>query len=564
MKTWILLAALPLLVSLPLTAAAADRVSVVGFGAIPDDGQNDADALRAAVKFTREHPGTTLVFPPGIYDLRDEAAVQVQDDWMSGRLKGNPEQVLFKPYAPHVRGLDFSGSRKVTVEAAGATLRCDGWMEPVSLVDCQEVTLQGLAIDYKRKPFSEGVIAEIRPGSYDVVFGKEFPVTDKVPACRLTVWDVAKNRLTGGSSYSPRFSQVAPQTLRFNGAPLGGKVGDIAMVVHGFHARPAIFINDARDIVLQDVAIHAQEGMGIVGNRIHNLTVTRLRVVPSAGCHQSTNTDATHYTSCTGRLRYENCEFQGQSDDAINVHNFYQVIEKRLADNRCEAKVPLWYTHAGVLDYYDAGDTLELVERDTLRVVRTYKVKEAIPFPKDWRQELTLDDALPADTGRYYLLDATRFPSVEMLRCTMNSHLARSILMKTRKVLVEECTLNQCTGTGIHVGAEGDWREGGPCEDLTIRGCRILRCGRGDGTVDGACGIAVQLKAPRLGIPGIHKRILIENNLIEGENAARGIYVTGAEDVTIRNNVISGCREPVKVEACLRVKLENNGPVPGR
>jgi len=539
-----------------LVADSQEKISVAGYGAVSDDGKNDAVGLRAAVAFARTHPGMTLVFPPGIYDLRDEAAVKVQDDWMTGKLKGNPEKTLFLPYTPHVRGLDFSGARDLVIEADGAVLRCDGWMEPVSLVDCERVTLKGLAIDYKRKPFSEGVITEIRDGSFDAVFGPEFPLNEGIPLQRMMVWDAEKNRVTGPAVYQPGHTLIAPQTLRINGGTLGGRIGDVVMIVHGFHARPAVFINESRDITLTDVTIHAQEGMGIVGNRIHNLLARRLRVVPAAGCHQSTNTDASHYTSCTGLLRYEDCEFQGQGDDAINVHNFYQDITRRLDDNRCEAKVSLWYTHAGVLDHYDAGDAIELVARDTLKPERTYKVLAVTTYPKEWRQELTLDAPLPADTGKYHLTNATRFPRVEMARCVMHSHLARSVLMKTRHVLIEDCTFDQCTGTAVHVGAEGDWKESGPCDDLVIRHCRFIRNGRGEGTVDGACAVAVQLKAPRRGVPGIHGKILIEGNTIEGENAARGIYVTGADDVIVRNNRISGCKEPVKVEASNKVVLE--------
>ena len=41
--------------------------------------------------------------------------------------------------------------------------------------------------------------------------------------------------------------------------------------------------------------------------------------------------------------------------------------------------------------------------------------------------------------------------------------------------------------------------------------------------------------------------ILDELNIIEGENAKYGIYVTGAENVTIRYNQITGCEIPVYI-----------------
>ena len=36
----------------------------------------------------------------------------------------------------------------------------------------------------------------------------------------------------------------------------------------------------------------------------------------------STNTDATHFSSCYGKLTLQNCVFEGHGDDAVNVHNY--------------------------------------------------------------------------------------------------------------------------------------------------------------------------------------------------------------------------------------------------
>ena len=103
-------------------------ISVFDFGAIPNDQQNDADALRKAFDYVRENKGTTLFFPPGVYDFRDEKAVALMNDVMSGKMGNDPEKIIFTPYYPYSKGLDFTGLENITVEAAGAVLLCDGWM----------------------------------------------------------------------------------------------------------------------------------------------------------------------------------------------------------------------------------------------------------------------------------------------------------------------------------------------------------------------------------------------------------------------------------------------------
>ena len=122
-------------------------ISVSEFGAIPNDGHNDLPALRKALDSSRGKQGITLHFPPGRYDIRDETAVELMNSVMSGQMGNNPERAIFRPYFEYVRGLDFSDTRNITVEAFGAELSIDGWMEPISLENCQDITIKGLSID---------------------------------------------------------------------------------------------------------------------------------------------------------------------------------------------------------------------------------------------------------------------------------------------------------------------------------------------------------------------------------------------------------------------------------
>ena len=70
--------------ALALTVRAQTIVSVADFGAVPDDGIDDATALRAAAAYCRAHAGTTLVFPAGIYELEDSTAVDIERRAISG------------------------------------------------------------------------------------------------------------------------------------------------------------------------------------------------------------------------------------------------------------------------------------------------------------------------------------------------------------------------------------------------------------------------------------------------------------------------------------------------
>jgi hypothetical protein len=132
-------------------------------------------------------------------------------------------------------------------------------------------------------------------------------------------------------------------------------------------------------------------------------------------------------------------------------------------------------------------------------------------------------------------------------------------LVKTRKVLIEGCTFEHTTGTAVHIAAEGYWMEGVAPADVIVRNNRMFHCGMGDGAIDGASAIAVEIGAANRSVPGLIKRLLFENNEIIG--GRHGISIRGAEDVTVRNNIFRDIREaPIVVGASRRVwAFENQG-----
>jgi polygalacturonase len=482
------------------------------------------------------------------------------NDIMAGKLGKNPQDVVYTPYFPYSKGLDFSGLKNLTVEANGATLMCSGWMEPVSLEYCEDITIEGLTIDYKTIPHSEGKVIKVEKEFMDVELSDTRWLGDNMIITRIMFWDLKKNRLLGNSVYPPfNTKKLDDNIIRIFTSTKPEMLGMVALMNHTMHFRPAILINEAKNTVFQRVTIHSQPGMGIVGHRSQNVLMEGLRIVPAPGKYQSTNTDATHFTSCTGLIRFDGCMFEGQGDDATNMHGYYHKITNDMGNNTYEIKLEdRWSTHACVLDFPDVGNTIEIVKKSTLEVIDSLTVLEVDTFPKQWRSVLKLSGKLPDNYEDYFFIDVTRLPRLEFVNTYVGSHLARAVLVKTRNVLIENCTMRESTGTAIHIGAEGDWHEGAGSQNVIIRNNRILRCGRGDGTNDGANAIAINVKAPDATVAGIHKNIIIEGNLIEGDDAQYGISVSGTEDVMIRNNVFSGCKTPVNIRYSTGVKFENN------
>ena len=521
-------------------------------------GQDTLSIFQEALKYCRENPHTTLIISPGRYVIRDEAAVQLMKDAMNGKMGNNPQSHIFTHYFPYSRGIDFNGCSDITVEGYGARIICDGWMEPVSIENCKNITIKGLTIDYLRKPYSVGTVINECEDYYDVEFDERYPVNSSMPTPRIFIYSKEKVRFAGEGWECDKKEHVVYQTIRFYGNKPANITGETICVWHSFHFRPAILIQEAVNTILREVTVHSQPGMGIVGHRSENIYAKRLRIVPEAGEYMSVNTDATHFTSCKGDLKFDDCQFEGHGDDAINVHNYYYTIMNSRG-NTCEITVEDADAHAQVLDYPDASDTLELVEIESLSPVREYKVISIENSKAQWKSKIVLDADLPEDNSKYYLVNVTRLPKLKFIGCHVRNHLSRGVLIKTRNALVEGCTFESCMGTAIHVAAEGGWHEGVTSAHVIIRNNRMMRCGHGNqGRIMGASGICVNIDAVNPNTPDLHKDILIENNIIEGENSAQGIYISSAEDVKIRYNEISGCVEPIKVLNSTNVIISEN------
>ena len=509
-------------------------------------------SLKKAVEQVKKDGAKTLFIEPGDYIVTGERARAAQSAVMAGDFGENPQKIMFTPTYEYDIGFDLSGLSDVRISAYGVRFIVDGFMEPVRIKNCENVELLGLTVTHKRKPFSRGYVTKCTPRDEENVFDvtveldEDCPITQKTPMLLRYMWcDALSGRNKNGGIIS--YTYVDEHHFTAVVKCVGLCVGDEFNTVHAFHSRPAIHIAESKNITLTDVTINSQPGMGVVGNRSENVTLKRLWVVPECGYHWSTNTDATHFTSMTGKLRLENCVFEYHGDDFTNVHGYYQEVVTRVSDTEffMQEKTPDG-THTQALDYPDVGDTLELTRKSDLRVLDTYKVEKVTPMPDEWMCRVTVDHPLPESTEGLMLADVTRLPFVEIIGCSASSHFARGVLLKTHGALVERNTMRDIHGPAIVAASEAWWYEGVSPRNITIRGNRIVNCGMFWGE---AAGIVVKSDCDNPVSRNISD-IIIEDNVIEAPLAEHGIYVRGADGVKVSGNIVKTRGEGVVLEDC--------------
>ena len=506
-------------------------------------GRDDLEKFAAAMEWLRAHPHSELFIEPGTYVLTGASEKQFFNDVIAGKYGDNPQACMFRPDLQYTRALDFYGQEGTRVYAEGVTLLFDGFFEPISLRHCKNITVQGLTIDYLRKPYSKGDILSVQAGAQGdeltVRFSDFLPDTFNSP--RVAVYD---NR-SGIFTYYPFAVQAKERIdgntfrLTVSGAAKQYEGGEL-YVWHFFHSRPAICIQNAENITLRNVTIHAHPGMGVVGHLSKDIYIDGLAVVPSAGERMSTNTDATHFASCYGKLILQNCVFDGQGDDAVNVHTYYHSITPLGGQQYRLQCLASEGTHTLATDAPFVGDRLQLTERGTLTVVREYTVLKCA-VNEDGTCTVDLDGEIEADPADFYVANAAACPEFVFSHCRARNHLARAVLIKTKRAVVEHCIFEHTNLTAVVVAAEEDWKEGISSEKVTIRNNVFIHCSMQG---DVASAVAVYTGSEK-GTGKQHGEINIENNTIICPPGLAGISVRNVENPIVANNTIVTERETV-------------------
>lgn len=545
------------IIAVPSLFAAQNRIAVASFGAVPDDGQNDANALRRAAAYCRSHKGTTLVFEPGVYDFRDETAVDIERKAIDGTY-GNGVEVqnyLFQPRKPYVTGLDFTGCKDLTILADGAVLKVEGWMQVLSFIRTQNVMLRGLTITYKRPAATEAKVVAADNSSFDVEFDPTlYKYIDKVVQGRIYFFSQQKQRFYYGGV--DNMELVHPGLIRMK-STLNPPVGDYCIIRYGGHYRPCIMLKESKDVTVKDVSILSFPGMGVVGHLTENIMLDGLKVVPEPGRISSTNTDATHFTSCSGTLTLQNCVFKGNGDDCTNVHNYYYCFYPQESSPRnVEIRIEGADLHAQSLDYPMIGDTMIVVGRKNLNEQDMYVVEKVDTSATKWKVLVTLNKPfVQSDPQNYYMINHTRFPKVRILHNTVCYNNGRAFLLKVPHVVVAGNTITNSTLTAIKLGSEVSWHEGGPVEDALIENNYISHCGEEGGKSTASC-VMVTTEAEETP-PYVNRNIIIRNNIFDSRQA-HAVLLYDAKNVEIKNNIIDKT-DYVRQEHCSNVHIVPDG-----
>jgi len=524
------------------------------YGAIANDGIDDVRAVKKALADCKAHGAKKLVFEKGQYDFYPTFAGE-RYCYISNNDEGL-KRIAF----------DLKNINDLTIDGQGAQLMFHGFMSPFVLEGSNNIKIKNLSIDYYRTFHSEAIILGYDADGMDVEILENFPFNIHGGTLLFTdgqkqigeLTTVSKG-VTYGSSHMLEYDTKKRETAymvkdfyfrNINGFPakklegrkvrirvpgLTGTIGNTMVFGPNHRKHPGFVVSDSKNTSFNNIILHHAGGMGILGQRSHNITVDSCKVTPSKGRMISVTADATHFVNCTGKIALTNNLFENQKDDATNIHGIYvQVIEKS-ANNKVIVQLKHQQQHG--FDFMKPGMELELVRGKSMITYDTTIVKHVNRINKEVT-EVTFDKNLPANLEIGDAIAEIRdYPEILISGNIIRNNRARGMLLNCRgKTVVENNTFHS---PGAAILFEGDsffWFEQGGVRDCVIRNNNFENCLYGvwgKAIIDVKAGILEDKETSRY-----NRNILIENNTFKIYDDLTLLNAYCVDGLIWRNNTV--------------------------
>jgi hypothetical protein len=503
------------------------EIKVADFGAVPNDGQNDTPAILSAIESCREKENVKLVFEMGTYDIH-------------GGQKN--ERGRFQP------SFDVKNINNLTIEGNGAELIGHDYATMFHFSECNNLEIRHLAVDWDPVPFTQGKVIGVGEDHVDFEVFPPFTAQAGQRTDGLLGYDPELRRMA--RRYTDHYQKgdaqlsevIRPGVMRvFIGqhdrfAGVLPPVGKHIIVRHQIYGNQAFQFLRCNDVRIERVFIYSNPGMGIIGNSCRDISIRHLNVMirPGSGRWMSCTADATNFRSCRGKLVMENCLFEGMGDDATNVHSgSYMVVDDLLSSN----KLVMGLGTRGYPFIPEIGDKLQLSNTNLIPYA-IVTVKSVQHEDNENRITVELSDELPDRVAKGDLIDnISSCPSLRLRNCTVIRSRARGFIIKNRDVIIEDCTFKDVSASAIGMNVDIiTWWESTGSHDVIIRNNRFVDCRFEPSVVNGVIECLTNPGNPAAPA-GVHQRIFIENNIIQG-TAGNALEICSADSVVIANNII--------------------------
>lgn len=414
------------------------------------------------------------------------------------------------------------------LEFNGSTIICKDVITPFAIINSESITVKNVVLENPNTYFYQARIVGHGDGYVDLekMVGDERFFTRR--GIELAAWykqsmlvahnsiefDAVSGELSSGDhSFGAqmtqmRFEKTGENTLRLHGVKRYPPINNVVVISATRRLGCGFFCENSSDIYLENVTVHSCLGMGFLAQTCHNVTLNGFNTLRHGEQYYTACADATHFVNCTGTVLVENSTFEGQLDDALNIHGMYTSIFDKTAN---EIFVHEVHEEAKGIKIYRSGDKINIMPPDTL-IPYTQKTIKDVEYINEDTVRLVLWESTDDINIGDDVDNADRAAELIFRNNTVRNNRARGMLIATSgKTVIENCYFHT-SGCAIKFESNGEfWYESGGVEDVTIQNNVFDKCKY----VPEQWGSSVIECAPRKAVEDgkyFHKEIKVINN----------------------------------------------------
>ena len=496
-------------------------LNATDYGVVANDNKDDSVAVAAAVaaakaagaegkKVLLKLPSGELNFVEGLNDVERNYAVSLLN------------------------------VKDVTLLGDNTLFTISGVMSGLHIVNCENLSIKGISYDYGRTPFSVGEITSASEKSVVVKMKDQYPmggittINDYLEFDKYTHLPRANGNFLLGSDISDYSIDGQNVTINFHSEISKPVNGTLVVVSHYTYGNNGFYIEDSKNLVLENINMYTAAGMGLVGLTSENITVNRFNVMLKPGTNRlmTTTADGMHFGACRGELNVTNCLIENTHDDAINVKAGHYFSVSNIDRNANTLRInKLNYMHR-----LEVGDTINFYTSE-LGYVTDVKVKEIVS--SDDSHAVIKVENIPLEiTEELLAANYSTAAKVTFENNVVRNKRNRGILLQSVDSVVRNNAFFNVGHGSLSIMTEAaSFNEAIIPENILVENNKVVG-GNSMGTNIGAdIGIIAYGKEWVSAPAGTIKNITLNNNFI-ANTAKRAISATSVGGLNVTNNLI--------------------------
>jgi hypothetical protein len=538
--------------------------------------------INDAIKTIEPGKPVKLVFTRGEYHFYPDYANH-RDYFESNTTDVNPRNCSFI----------FENVGNIVIEGNGSNLIFHEQMQPFTFDNCQNIILRNVNIDWEQPLIAQAQILQVKENSIRVSInlkespfrieeGKMFFGTTKENLQpwkstmefdrdgRFVVPQTGDWGCLGRGSENYLAENILPGIIEIHFPALRKPaVGNFLVMRHAERIHSGIFIQNSKNIKIENVNLYHATGLGILAQFSEDLTFDRYRAIPNKAKNRyfGGGDDGIQISNCKGLITITDCEFAGLMDDPVNVHGTSVQVVDVMGSKQLKCR--FMHHQSTGLNWGHRGDRVSFIENSVMKSLGTGEVASfkllddetfIITFKSEIPKQLEVGDALE---------NLTWSPDLLVTNSHFKSGRARGLLVSTPGKVVIENNIFESSGSAILIaGDANNWFESGAVTDVLIKNNVFTElCNTSSYQFcEGIISIYPEIPVLNAETPQFHKNIRIENNQFNPFDFPV-LFARSVDGISFNNNTITRSTrfEPYhsrkytfSFEACKNASISNN------